>query len=115
MHDARYQSLFAFPRMIEDLLRGFASRDWGDTLDFPVPVVVEFQSSEDTRMALRILAYTSLLYQELACNHAPCLDEAGRLLVVLLVVVYNGEKRWTAPCEVGELVSYRPTHRHLSG
>ena len=43
-----------------------------------VLVVVEFQSSEDPRMALRLLAYTALLYQELARNDAPGLDEAGR-------------------------------------
>ena len=36
-----------------------------------VLVMVEFQSGEEPRMVLRILAYTSLLYQELVSNNAP--------------------------------------------
>ena len=153
MHDERYRTVFAFPRMVEDLLRGFVARAWADTLDFStlrkmpaeyvsderlvrrgdtvwevclderraVRVVVEFQSSEDPRMALRLLAYTALLYQELARNDAPGLDEAGRLPAVLPVVLYTGEARWTAPREVGALVqpvpavlaAYRPAQRHF--
>ena len=85
MQDERYRTVFAFPRMVEDLLRGFAAREWAGALDFStlrkmpaeyvsderlvrrgdtvwevcldaggaVLVVVEFQSSEDPRMALR--------------------------------------------------------------
>ena len=34
IHDKRYKTIFAFPRMIEDLLRGFAAREWADKLDF---------------------------------------------------------------------------------
>ena len=153
MQDERYRTVFAFPRMVEDLLRGFAAREWADALDFStlrkmpaeyvsderlvrrgdtvwevcldaggaVLVVVEFQSSEDPRMALRLLAYTALLYQELARNDAPGLDDAGRLPAVLPVVLYTGEARWTAPREVGELVqpvpgvlrAYRPSQRHV--
>ena len=86
----------------------------------PVLVVLEFQSGEDPRMALRILAYTSLLYQELVRNDVPGLDDQGRLPAVLAVVVYNGESPWTAPREVGELVQpvpgvlmpYLPSQRH---
>ena len=153
MQDERYRTVFAFPRMVEDLLRGFAAREWAGTLDFStlrkmpaeyvsderlvrrgdtvwevcldaggaVLVVVEFQSSEDPRMALRLLAYTALLYQELARNDAPGLDDAGRLPAVLPVVLYTGEARWTAPREVGALVqpvpgvlaAYRPAQRHV--
>ena len=153
MHDELYKTLFAFPRMVEDLLRGFAARRWADELDFsslrklsadyvsddrlrrhgdhvwqvrfrdgrPLVVVLEFQSRDDPRMALRILAYTSLLYQELVRNEAPGLDERGRLPVVLPVVVYNGAAPWRAPREVSELIqpgdevlaSYRPQQRHL--
>ena len=34
MHDERYKTIFAFPRMVEDLLCGFAARAWADELDF---------------------------------------------------------------------------------
>ena len=33
-HDAPYKLLFSQPRMVQDLLRGFAARDWSDALDF---------------------------------------------------------------------------------
>ena len=153
VYDERYKTIFAFPRMVEDLLRGFAARRWAGELDFstlrklsadyvsddrlrrhgdnvwqvrlrdgrPLLLVLEFQSRDDPRMALRILAYTSLLYQELIRNEAPGLDERGRLPVVLPVVLYNGEAPWRAPREVNELVQpgdevlapYRPWQRHL--
>lgn len=152
MHDERYKTIFAFPRMVEDLLCGFAARDWAGELDFStllkVPaeyvgdallkrrsdtvwqvrfrdgrhllVVLEFQSRDDPRMALRILAYTGLLYQELVRNEAPVLDERGRLPCVLPVVMYNGATPWRAAEEMSELVqpadgvlaSYRPSQRY---
>ena len=34
MHDAAYKLLFSHPRMVEDLLRGFAASGWSDSLDF---------------------------------------------------------------------------------
>ena len=34
MHDPGYKRLFAQPRMVQDLLHGFAARDWSDALDF---------------------------------------------------------------------------------
>ena len=34
MHDEHYKRLFAFPRMVEDLLRGFVREDWLDAVDF---------------------------------------------------------------------------------
>ena len=34
MHDPAYKLIFSRPRMVEDLLRGFAARDWSDKLDF---------------------------------------------------------------------------------
>ena len=34
MHDAHYKRLFAFPRMVEDLLRGFVGGRWVKGLDF---------------------------------------------------------------------------------
>ena len=41
MHDAAYKLIFARPRMVRDLLDGFAARGWSDALDFdtlaPVP------------------------------------------------------------------------------
>ena len=70
-------------------------------------------------MALRILTYSGLLYQELVRNQAP--EEAmGRLPAVLPVVLYNGAEPWTAVREMGELIApagpwlapYQPAQRY---
>ena len=82
-------------------------------------VLLEFQSTDEPRMALRILTYTSLLYQELVRNDA--LDTGGRLPPVLPVVLYNGDARWRAALEVGELIApvgpelapYQPSQRYV--
>ena len=34
MDDAAYKRLFSRPRMVRDLLSGFAARDWSGALDF---------------------------------------------------------------------------------
>ena len=153
MQDPNYKRLFSFPRMVEDLLRGFLPGDWLAELDFStlrklpteyvsdellkrhgdcvwrlrrrrgewlcLLVLLEFQSTAEPRMALRILTYTSLLYQELVRNDA--LDARGRLPPVLPVVLYNGDARWKAAVEVGELIApvgpelapYQPSQRYV--
>ena len=139
MHDAAYKELFSHPRMVKDLLRGFAARGWSDALDFrtleklPADYVsddlrqrhgdtvwrlrlrgkgkrwvyllamLEFQSTDDRYMAVRVLVYTGLLYQDLIRRGA--LDPDGRLPPVLPVVLYNGRSRWSAPLEVGEFIA----------
>ena len=34
MHDENYKRIFAFPRVIEDLLRAFVPGDWLEEVDF---------------------------------------------------------------------------------
>ena len=152
MQDPNYKRLFSFPRMVEDLLRGFLPGSWLAELDFStlqklpteyvsdellkrhgdcvwrlrrrgewlyLLVVLEFQSTDEPRMALRILTYTSLLYQGLVRNDA--LDARERLPPVLPIVLYNGEARWKAAVEVGELIApvgpelapYQPSQRYV--
>ena len=38
MHDEVYKRLFAFPRMVEDLLRGFVRGEWIDDIDFSTSI-----------------------------------------------------------------------------
>ena len=154
MHDETYKTLFAFPRMVEDLLRGFVGGEWVDTIDFTtleklpteyvseelrtrhgdtvwrvrrrnddlwlhVLVLLEFQSTSDRDMALRILAYTALLYQDLARRGE--LEPGRRFPPVLPVVLYNGDQPWAAPQDVRELIApvgpdlapYQPSQRHI--
>ncbi len=152
MHDAAYKLLFSRPRMVRDLLDGFAARSWSGALDFeslaPLPasfvgrdlqqrhgdliwrvrfrddrwlylvLLVEFQSTVEPAMAVRILEYTALLYRRLV-DHG-VLREHGALPPVLPVVLYNGRRRWTAPVEVASLLAvesdvlatYQPSQRY---
>ena len=130
-YDEQYKKLFAFRRMIEDLLRAFVGRGRLASVDFStlqklsteyvsdellkrrgdtvwrlrvggrwafLLLLLEFQSREDRYMALRILNYTGLLYQELVRNEAP--EAQPMLPAVLPVVLYNGTAAWGAPLEV---------------
>ena len=65
--------------------------------------MLEFQSTDDRYMAVRILVYTGLLYQDLIRRGA--LGPDGRLPPVLPIVLYNGRNRWSAPVEVGDLIA----------
>ena len=67
-------------------------------------VLLEFQAQDDRWMALRILTYSGLLYQELVRNQAP--EVVGeRLPAVLPVVLYNGTEPWTAATDMGALIT----------
>ena len=152
MHDEIYKKLFAFPRLVQDLLRGFVAGPWSKAIDLKtleklpaeyvsddlstrrgdtvwrvrlrgerwlyLLVLLEFQARDEPRMALRILTYTSLLYEELVRNGAVAAHEA--LPPVLPVVLYNGESAWRAALEVGDLIApagpslapYQPAQRY---
>ena len=135
-YDQNYQRLFAFRRMVEDLLRACVPGDLLAAADLRglrkltgeyvsdellmrngdavwrlplagsgvfVLVLLESQSDNDRWMALRVVIYTGLLYQELIRKRAPEVA-AGRLPTVLPVVLYNGAEPWTAVRDVGELI-----------
>ena len=149
--DETYKKLFAFPRMVEDLLRGFVAGLRLDDIDFStlqklsaeyvsddllrrhgdavwrvrlrgrwlyLVVLLEFQSRDEPRMALRILTYTGLLYEELVRNGAVASGQP--LPAVLPVVLYNGARPWRAAREMRELIAtvgpdlaqYQPAQRY---
>ena len=82
-------------------------------------LLIEFQSRNDPWMALRILVYTGLLYQDLIKSGV--VTTPDRLPPVFPIVVYNGEQRWTAKRELSELIEpyaeglqvYRPNQRYF--
>ncbi|MCY3810586.1 MAG: Rpn family recombination-promoting nuclease/putative transposase [Gammaproteobacteria bacterium] len=69
-------------------------------------ILLEFQSTSDSLMALRNLEYTTLLYRELERRSE--LGSPGAWPTVLPVVLYNGETRWTAELEMRELIAPVP-------
>ncbi len=84
-----------------------------------VYLLLEFQSTVDPWMALRIQTYLGLLYQDLI--RAETLSAAGRLPPVLPLVLYNGASAWTAADTLEPLIepappvldSYRPRQAYL--
>ena len=153
--DPVYKRLYAFPEMVEDLLRSLfppktlGAVDWPSLDRLPadyvgddfrrrhgdavwrvrlrpedgreewlyVLVLLEFQSTTDAGMALRVLEYTAMLYRELLRGGRVKL---GELPPVLPVVLYNGDAAWSAATEVRELIAepgasllpYQPSQRH---
>ncbi len=84
-----------------------------------VYLLIEFQSSVDRHMAVRIMAYVALLYQDLIAQEQVPTD--GQLPPVLPLVLYNGRRPWQAPCDISDLIHpvpghlgrYRPSLRYL--
>jgi hypothetical protein len=71
-----------------------------------VVVLLEFQSTIDQRMAVRILTYTGLLYERLIADGA--LRDHDKLPPVLPIVIYNGAQRWSAPTALDQLIATGP-------
>lgn len=66
-------------------------------------LMLEFQSTQDRWMALRIMVYAGLLWQHLIDSQS--LTPDGRLPPVFPVVLYNGDPEWNAPLSVAELIA----------
>ena len=69
-------------------------------------LLIEFQSSVDKYMALRMMVYVGLLYQDLIKRGEVLTD--GRLPPILPIVLYNGSKRWTAVTDIADLIPAVP-------
>ena len=150
--DPIYKRLYAFARMVEDLLRSLFGADLdadyrsleklpaeyvgnalqqrrGDTAWrlrtrgagggwLHVLVMLEFQSTTDAAMALRVMEYTALLYGELLRRR---MARPGALPPVLPVVLYNGDAPWSPTTEMRDLIAapspllapYQPSQRHF--
>ena len=154
--DPVYKRLYAFPEMVEDLLRSvfpaavLDAVDWRSIGRLPaeyvgddfrrrhgdavwrvrlrradgrrewlyVLVLLEFQSTTDAIMALRVMQYTAMLYHELLREGAA---GPGQPPPVLPVVLYNGDAKWNAATDVRELIAdagpnvvpFQPSQRHV--
>ncbi len=84
-----------------------------------VYLLLEFQSTVDWFMAVRIMTYIGLLYQDLIRSES--IKTGEQLPPVLPMVLYNGDHRWQAPVNMGELIlpapggldRYRPQLNYL--
>ena len=150
-HDASYKNFFAHPRTVADTLRAAAGDiarhlDFTTLERLPasfvtehlgqrhtdmlwrigttgggwvyILILLEFQSTVDRRMALRMMDYTATIWRQLGKED---LGPGGEYPFVLPIVIYNGERRWTAATDIGDLLGpvpgeplgYRPRLRYL--
>lgn len=72
--------------------------------DCYICIMLEFQSSQDQHMALRILTYTALLLNEHLKNSKD--KSEGKLPPVFPIVLYNGEMPWKCPLNIHDLISF---------
>ena len=65
-------------------------------------LLIEFQSSVDKYMALRMMVYIGLLYQDLIKRGEVLAN--GQLPPILPIVLYNGSQKWTAATNIADLI-----------
>ena len=66
-------------------------------------VILEFQSTKDIWIPVRILAYTALLWLDLISNKLVTREEG--LPPVFPIVIHSGSEKWNAPLSIHELLS----------
>lgn len=84
-----------------------------------VYLLLEFQSTDEHFMAVRVMAYVAVLYQDLI--RLLKLEPGEPLPTVVPIVLYNGHARWKSPTETAALVpevpagleEFRPQVRYL--
>ena len=71
-------------------------------------ILIEFQHKIDKAMPVRIMSYVSLLYLNLLSNKKLNYGKRKKLPVVLPIVLYNGQKYWTAKRNIQDMVEKAP-------
>jgi predicted transposase YdaD len=69
--------------------------------------LLEFQQEIDPWMAVRIMTYVGLLYQDLI--KAKIIKKSDPLPLVFPLVYYTGRTSWSAPLDVGEMLAPVPS------
>jgi len=133
IHDSGYKKLFSNRTIFRELLESFVPEAWIKEIDFEscekvdksfisthyketesdiiyktklkgkeayIFILIEFQSSVDSFMALRMLNYITNFYMDYVKT-----NKGIRMLPPLFpVLLYNGDRRWTAPTNLSELI-----------
>ena len=142
MNDPIYKRIFGFPRMVEDLLRGFAKGDWVARADFSAlqkapaeyigddlrkrlgDSVWRLPLDEGWLHVLVLLEFQSRNERDMALRileytamlyrelYRSGLGPDGLRPPVLPIVLYNGRPRWSGATDVRDLIA--PTGRSLA-
>ena len=67
-------------------------------------ILIEFQSTVDPFMALRVLNYITNFYMDFLVNNR----DVKKLPAVFPIVLYNGAAPWTAPVKLSALIEQNP-------
>ncbi len=138
IHDSGYKKLFSNQTIFRQLIQTFVKADWVDELDFSscqtvdksfisehyketesdllykvrlrerelyIYILIEFQSTVDDFMALRVLNYITNFYMDYLASH----KGVKKLPAVFPMVLYNGERQWTAPVTLSDVIEKGPS------
>ncbi len=141
VYDSGYKKLFSNHEFLRQLLTGFVNEEWINEIEYStverldksfvsdefveresdiiykakfrgrdvyIFILLEFQSSVDRFMSLRMLRYITELYQDLLKN-----NRLKKLPSVFPLMLYNGEKKWTAPEELNKLIESSIPDRYI--
>lgn len=76
--------------------------------DVYIFVLVEFQSTVDKTIPVRMLLYILQLYDHLYRN-----SQKGKLPAIFPVLLYNGSKKWTIPTNIQSLIEGTVPSRYI--
>lgn len=86
----------------DDIIWRVKWKEDGEESWFYIYLLLEFQSTVDPWMALRILGYMTLLWQDLIKEGS--IKNGDRLPPIFPIVLYNGGAKWTAARDVADLL-----------
>jgi predicted transposase/invertase (TIGR01784 family) len=95
-----------FEEKIEDVVWSVEVTWEGVTQRVFLYILLEFQSSVDRTMPIRLLHYAACFYSELLKQKV--IMPGQGLPPVFPVVLYNGSERWTAPLDIFEMITPEP-------
>ncbi|MCG6657322.1 transposase [Halomonas campisalis] len=95
-----------FEEKIEDVVWSVEITWEGVTQRVFLYILLEFQSSIDRTMPIRLMHYVACFYSELLKQKV--ITPGQGLPLVFPVVLYNGSKPWTAPLDIYEMVQPEP-------
>lgn len=95
-----------FEEKIEDIVWS-VEVEWQNTrLNAYLYLLIEFQSTVDTTMPIRLMHYVACFYDNLLKNKTTSISRG--LPPVFPIVLYNGTKRWTAKQEMYDMIFPEP-------
>ncbi|MBT2787776.1 MULTISPECIES: Rpn family recombination-promoting nuclease/putative transposase [unclassified Halomonas] len=95
-----------FEEKIEDVVWSVNINWQGVTQEVYLYILLEFQSSVDRTMPVRLLHYAACFYSELFKQKV--ITPSQGLPPVFPVVLYNGSERWTASLDLYDMITPEP-------